>query len=209
MTKAIVLGGSRGIGKAIANSLKSIEIDVFAASKNDIDTSSLDSVKNLNLEKTIEELKSKLKNQETKQPTESLKLSQDETNSDDEAKKTTTQRPPPKLRGNAQNTFDNIFVNNKKDISYKDVKTMLTQMGTKEIFSTAPTFTNTHTNGSHTQCRFSIKTESGETDNKTITLDAHGGILVQTSTKALKKSLENYPSIQLLLEPFNTKTQQD
>ena len=45
MTKAIVLGGSRGIGKAIANSLKSIEIDVFAASKNDIDTSSLDSVK--------------------------------------------------------------------------------------------------------------------------------------------------------------------
>jgi 3-oxoacyl-[acyl-carrier protein] reductase len=45
MTKAIVLGGSRGIGKAIASSLKSIEIDVFAASKNDIDTSNLDSVK--------------------------------------------------------------------------------------------------------------------------------------------------------------------
>ena len=45
MAKAIVLGGSRGIGKAIANSLKSIEIDVFATSKNDIDTSSLDSVK--------------------------------------------------------------------------------------------------------------------------------------------------------------------
>ena len=45
MTKAIVLGGSRGIGKAITNSLKSIEIDVFAASKNDIDTSNLDSVK--------------------------------------------------------------------------------------------------------------------------------------------------------------------
>ena len=45
MTKAIVLGGSRGIGKAIANSLRSIEIDVFAASKNDIDTSNLDSVK--------------------------------------------------------------------------------------------------------------------------------------------------------------------
>ena len=45
MTRAIVLGGSRGIGKAISNSLKSIEIDVFAASKNDIDTSNLDSVR--------------------------------------------------------------------------------------------------------------------------------------------------------------------
>ena len=45
MTKAIVLGGSRGIGKAISDALKSIEIDVFAASKNDIDTSNLTSVK--------------------------------------------------------------------------------------------------------------------------------------------------------------------
>ena len=45
MTNAIVLGGSRGIGKAISDSLKSIKIDVFAASKNDIDTSNLDSVK--------------------------------------------------------------------------------------------------------------------------------------------------------------------
>ena len=45
MTSAIVLGGSRGIGKAISNALKSIEIDVFATSKNDIDTSNLDSVK--------------------------------------------------------------------------------------------------------------------------------------------------------------------
>lgn len=45
MTNAIVLGGSRGIGKAIAESLKSLEIDVFAASKNDIDTSELSSVK--------------------------------------------------------------------------------------------------------------------------------------------------------------------
>ena len=45
MTRAIVLGGSRGIGKAISNSLKSIEIDVFTASKKDIDTSNLDSVK--------------------------------------------------------------------------------------------------------------------------------------------------------------------
>jgi len=45
MTNAIVLGGTRGIGKAISDSLKSIEIDVFAASKNDIDTSNLNSVK--------------------------------------------------------------------------------------------------------------------------------------------------------------------
>jgi len=45
MTSAIVLGGSRGIGKAISESLKSIGIDVFAASKNDIDTSDLNSVK--------------------------------------------------------------------------------------------------------------------------------------------------------------------
>jgi len=45
MTSAIVFGGSRGIGKAISDSLKSIKIDVFAASKNDIDTSDLNSVK--------------------------------------------------------------------------------------------------------------------------------------------------------------------
>jgi len=45
MTKAVVLGGTRGIGKAISDSLKTIEIDVFAASQKDIDTSNLDSVK--------------------------------------------------------------------------------------------------------------------------------------------------------------------
>jgi len=45
MTNAIVLGGSRGIGKAISESLKSIDIDVFAASKKDVDTSNLDNVK--------------------------------------------------------------------------------------------------------------------------------------------------------------------
>jgi len=45
MTRAIVLGGSRGIGKAISESLESIKIDVFAASKKDIDTSDLSSVK--------------------------------------------------------------------------------------------------------------------------------------------------------------------
>lgn len=45
MTKAIVLGGSRGIGKAISDSLKSLNYDVFAASKEDIDTSNLEMVK--------------------------------------------------------------------------------------------------------------------------------------------------------------------
>ena len=44
MTKAIVLGGSRGIGKAISDSLKSINLDVIATSKNDLDSSNLDSV---------------------------------------------------------------------------------------------------------------------------------------------------------------------
>ncbi len=46
MTSAIVLGGSRGMGKAISESLRSINIDVFSASKEDIDTSNLESVKN-------------------------------------------------------------------------------------------------------------------------------------------------------------------
>ena len=44
MTTAIVLGGSRGIGKAISESLKKIGCDVIAASKNDIDTSDLSTV---------------------------------------------------------------------------------------------------------------------------------------------------------------------
>ena len=46
MPKAIILGGSRGIGKAIVESLKSINCQVFAASKENIDTSDLSSVKN-------------------------------------------------------------------------------------------------------------------------------------------------------------------
>jgi 3-oxoacyl-[acyl-carrier protein] reductase len=45
MIKAIVLGGSRGIGKAISDSLQSIKIDVIATSKKNIDTSKLESVK--------------------------------------------------------------------------------------------------------------------------------------------------------------------
>ena len=44
--KAIVIVGSRGIGKAISDSLKSIGCDTISTSKNDIDTSNLDSVKN-------------------------------------------------------------------------------------------------------------------------------------------------------------------
>ena len=46
MTKAIVIGGSRGIGKAISDSLNEIGCDVIATSKKDLDTSNLDSVKN-------------------------------------------------------------------------------------------------------------------------------------------------------------------
>lgn len=43
--KAIVLGGSKGIGKAIADSLSSIGCDVVASSRQDVDTSDLSSVK--------------------------------------------------------------------------------------------------------------------------------------------------------------------
>jgi len=44
MKKAIVLGGSRGIGKAISNSLKKLDLEVLSASSADIDTSNLESV---------------------------------------------------------------------------------------------------------------------------------------------------------------------
>ena len=44
MTKAIILGGSRGIGKAISDSLESINLDIVATSKNDLDTSNLENV---------------------------------------------------------------------------------------------------------------------------------------------------------------------
>lgn len=43
--KAIVLGGSRGIGRAIADSLRSVGCDVVAASRKDIDTSNIASVR--------------------------------------------------------------------------------------------------------------------------------------------------------------------
>jgi 3-oxoacyl-[acyl-carrier protein] reductase len=45
MTNAIVIGGSRGIGKAIAESLKSIGCSVESTSKLQLDTSDLKSVK--------------------------------------------------------------------------------------------------------------------------------------------------------------------
>ena len=44
MKKAIILGGSRGIGKAISDSLKKLDLEVLSASSTDIDTSDLDSV---------------------------------------------------------------------------------------------------------------------------------------------------------------------
>ena len=44
--KAIVLGGTKGLGKAIADNLKSVCDEIVAAGSKDIDTSSLDSVKN-------------------------------------------------------------------------------------------------------------------------------------------------------------------
>lgn len=43
--KALVIAGSRGIGKAIADSLSELEIEVLATSKKDLDTSNLNSVK--------------------------------------------------------------------------------------------------------------------------------------------------------------------
>ena len=45
MNKAIVIGGSRGMGKAIADSLKTIGIEVITTSKKELDTSNIQSVK--------------------------------------------------------------------------------------------------------------------------------------------------------------------
>ena len=45
MTKAIVIGGSRGIGKSISESLQEIGCDVLSTSRKDLDTSNIDSVK--------------------------------------------------------------------------------------------------------------------------------------------------------------------
>ena len=46
MKKAIVLAGSRGIGKGIADSLESLNVDVTRTSTNELDTSNLNSVSN-------------------------------------------------------------------------------------------------------------------------------------------------------------------
>lgn len=45
MSKAIVIGGSRGMGKAISSSLSSLDYEVIATSKKELDTSNLNSVK--------------------------------------------------------------------------------------------------------------------------------------------------------------------
>lgn len=45
MGNAIVLGGSRGIGKAIASAISGLGYDVLAASRSDVDTSDIDCVK--------------------------------------------------------------------------------------------------------------------------------------------------------------------
>ena len=44
MPKAIIIGGSRGMGKAISDSLSSLDFEIIATSKQDLDTSSLNSV---------------------------------------------------------------------------------------------------------------------------------------------------------------------
>ncbi len=57
MVSAIVVGGSRGIGKAISDGLKSIGYDVTSTSKKELDTSDLNSVKNfINNNKTTDVL---------------------------------------------------------------------------------------------------------------------------------------------------------
>jgi 3-oxoacyl-[acyl-carrier protein] reductase len=45
MSKAIVIGGSRGMGKAISDALNSLGFDVIATSKKELDTSDLNNVK--------------------------------------------------------------------------------------------------------------------------------------------------------------------
>jgi len=45
MRKAIVIGGSRGIGKAISDSLKTLDLNVVTTSTKEVDTSNLENVK--------------------------------------------------------------------------------------------------------------------------------------------------------------------
>ena len=44
MKKAIILGGSRGIGKSISDSLKKLDLEVLSTSSTNVDTSNLESV---------------------------------------------------------------------------------------------------------------------------------------------------------------------
>ena len=46
MSKAIVIGGSRGMGKAISDSLSSLGYEVVSTSKSELDTSNLNNVEN-------------------------------------------------------------------------------------------------------------------------------------------------------------------
>ena len=50
--KAIVLGGTKGLGKAIADNLKDVCNEIVAAGSKDIDTSSLESVRNFSKKHT-------------------------------------------------------------------------------------------------------------------------------------------------------------
>jgi len=53
--KAIILAGSSGIGKAIANSLKAIKLEVITTSSSELDTSNLDQVKKfINVQKNTD-----------------------------------------------------------------------------------------------------------------------------------------------------------
>ena len=45
MARALVMGGSRGIGRAIADALEAAGVDTYAASSRDVDTSDLESVR--------------------------------------------------------------------------------------------------------------------------------------------------------------------
>ena len=48
MKKAIVLAGSRGIGKGIADALRKIDFEVLATSSRELDTSDLEQVEEFN-----------------------------------------------------------------------------------------------------------------------------------------------------------------
>ncbi|RAP33470.1 hypothetical protein DID75_02090 [Candidatus Marinamargulisbacteria bacterium SCGC AG-410-N11] len=152
---------------------------------------------------TNSQLKSKLKHLELEHLTTTNNLIQNDPDSEINNKtiqQQTTEKKQLKLGANATTTFNNIFVNNKKEISYSNLKTMLNQMGEKGIFVSPVTFNNKRGNGSHIQCTFSIETEDGNNDYKSITLAQHANILSPVSVKSLKDNLKDYPSIQALVD---------